>query len=343
MKRQLISLMIILPLSSLFPSLEIYAQGGGAELGPTGAKGTKTSLPGPATLAFGVERKGKLDPRTSDKNASGGFFEEMILKDAKSEDLLSFHIESDNPSLGLQILGKNGAEVAVAKEPSGNFKINTPTGRLPANGDYRVRVTGVLIGRNAVPFKLEVNRLLTFVAYAERLRAIDNDSTATDDKKVAALEELVKLAPDGRLRSLTLGRLIDLYLKRMDVVKAEAAIDQVIKASGDVSFKIIYDNKWRKVVKSRAGGFTFEDRRAGALKIQSGQLTITDARDKALATLTGQQIRELSKDLVATYNLITITADSRGRQYVFASENMLQGEVDLIFKMIQKHVLGKAY
>jgi hypothetical protein len=342
MKRQLISLIIILPLLSLFPSLEIYAQGGGAELGPTGGKGSKTPLSGPVTptLHFGVERKGKLDPRTSDKNASGGFFEEMILKDAKSEDLLSFQIESDNPSLGLQILGKNGAEVAVAKEPSGNFKISTPTGRLPANGDYRVRVTGVLTGRNAVPFRLEVNRLLTVVAYAERLREIDNDSTATVEKKVAVLEELVKLAPDDRFRSVTYGRLIDTYLARMDVVKAEATMDRMIKANGVIRIQIIFDNKWRPMAKSRAGGFDFADKRVGSLKIQAGQLTISDLRDKTLASLTGQQIGELSNTLVAAYNLVDITDSNKGKRYVFAPETMRQGETDLIIKMIKKHVKG---
>jgi hypothetical protein len=339
MKRQLISLMIILPLLSLFLSLEIYAQdpeGKLREIKPT------PSVSATPTLPFGVERKGKLDPRTSDKNGSGGFFEEMILKDAKSEDLLSFQIESDNPSLGLQILGKNGAEVAVAKDPSGKFKINTPTGRLPANGDYRVRVTGVLNGRNAIPFKLEVNRLLTAVAYSERLGAIDNDSTAPVEKKVAELEELVKVAPDDRFRSLAYGRLIGFHLERMDVVKAEAAMDRMIKASGAVSFKIAYDNKWRTMAKSRAGGFGFEDNRVGSLKIQAGQLTISDARNKALATLTGQQIGELSKALVSAYNLVTITDNDKRKRYFFAPESMRQGEADLIIKMIQKHVMGKA-
>jgi hypothetical protein len=289
-----------------------------------------------------VERKGKLDPKTSDKNADGSFSEVMILNDAKSEDLLTFHIESDNPSLNLQILGKNNVEVEVAKDPSGDFKINTPTGALPADGDYRVRVTGVLTGRNAVPFKLKVNRLLTTDAYAKRLYNIDNDSNAPVEKTVAELEELVKLAPDDRYRSVTFGRIGDIHFKRLDVVKAEAAMDRMIKANGAVRIQISYDNKWRPMAKLRAGDFGFEDKRLGSLRIQAGQLTISDAKDKTLASLNGQQIRELSKTLVATYNLVTITANNTRRPYVFGSETMRQAEADLIIKLIQKHVMGKA-
>ena len=339
MKRQLIYMMIIIPLASLFSSLEIYAQDPEGKLRENKTTPSVSATP---TLAFGVERKGKLDPRTSDKNGAGGFFEEMILKDAKSEDLLSFQIESDNPSLGLQILGKNGSQVAVAKEPFGNFKINTPTGRLPANGDYRVRVTGILTGRNAVPFKLEVNRLLTDVAYSARFSEIDKNPTAPVEKKVAELEELVKLAPNDRFRSVTFGRLIGIHLERMDVVKAEAAMDRMIKASGVVSIQITFDNKWRPMAKSRAGGFDFADKRVGSLKIQPGQLTISDARDKQLVSLTGQQVGELSKTLVAAYNLVEIADNTKRKRYVFSPESMRQGDTDLIIKMIRKHVMGMA-
>src|SRR5215468_2797601 len=104
MKRQLISLMIILPLLSLFSSLEIYAQSGTGDLPgtrpaptPTTTKTTsgRGSKPGPntpviLTLNVGEERRGKLEP--SNKGPDGSFFEEMILY-AKAEDWLTFHIE----------------------------------------------------------------------------------------------------------------------------------------------------------------------------------------------------------------------------------------------------------
>src|SRR5262245_65926291 len=90
MKRQLISLMIIRPVLSLFSTLEVYAQGGAGELpgskpAPTtkpkaGARDTRSPSHTPAipTLAFGEGRNGRLDPKTSYKNADGSFYEEMI-------------------------------------------------------------------------------------------------------------------------------------------------------------------------------------------------------------------------------------------------------------------------
>ncbi|MGH9935437.1 MAG: hypothetical protein ACREAM_04270, partial [Blastocatellia bacterium] len=213
MKRQLIhhliSLAVLILFSSLCVSFRVYAQSGtgelpGAKPTPTpsakGAKSARPAAPAPApvtsTLTFGEETKRKLDPKTSDKGAAGSYFEELILN-AKSEDLLTLRLESENPSLGLQILDKDNAEVAVAKNSSGEFKINTQTGGLPADGEYRVRVTGVISGRSAVPFTLKVNRLgLTYTAYNERLQKIKvyygESDQALIDETLAKLEELGK-------------------------------------------------------------------------------------------------------------------------------------------------------
>ncbi|MGH9755907.1 MAG: hypothetical protein ACREA2_24255 [Blastocatellia bacterium] len=351
MKRQLISLMIILPLLSLFFSLEIYAQGGDPSLTgvkPTpAAKDSKSPSTGAVTpiLSIGREKDGKLDPKTSKKIASGGFFEDLLLNNAKSEDLLSFRIESGNPSLGLQILGKNKAEVAVARDPSGDFKINTPTGGLPADGDYWIRVTGAFGGRNAVPFTIKVNRLgLTTVAYVERYRKIDanyrKDDPASAEETVAKLEDLGKADPS---RALTIERLSRIHLEdRKDAAKAGAAMERAIKAKGEVNIGISFDNKWRTMSKSRSGDYNFQDKRVGQIKIQAGQLTLPDPSNKKPVILTGQQIRELTKTLVATYTLVTITADNNRRPYVFAAETMQQAEADLVIKLIQNHVMGKA-
>src|SRR5262245_42058295 len=131
MKRQLISLIIILPLLSLFSFSEIYAQLPTGELtGPpksttsdTGGAKSGPSKPGPIFLAFGAEKRVKLDSRAS-KSEPGIFSEEMILK-ADSEDSLSFRVKSSDPSLDaslvLQIYGKYNSEIAVMKEPSGDF------------------------------------------------------------------------------------------------------------------------------------------------------------------------------------------------------------------------------
>jgi len=348
---KLISPIIILPLLILFSSLGVYAQGGdpslpGAKPTPTpGAKDPKSpSGPGTPTLTFGVERKGRLDPKSSDKNPDGSFFEEMILR-AESEDSLAFRVKSDYPLLGLRILGKNNAEVPVAKDASGDFKITTPTEGLPANGDYRVRVTGALAAKTAVPFTIKVDRVgLTATAYSERFNKIYANYRESDpasvDETVAKLE---RLGRDDPSRPTAFERLAIIYLEiRRDVAKAERAMEQAIKANGVVRIQIAYDNKWRTMTKLRSGNLGFEDQRTGWLRIQAGKLTISDKGNKLLTSMSGQQIKDLSKTLVSAFNLVSITGNDSRRPYVFAPEAMRQVEADLVIKLIQNHVIGKA-
>jgi len=358
MKRQLISLMIILPLLSLFSTLEVYAQDGvpkltGAEPAPTtktnktGAKDTKSQSHAPSNpkLAFGEGKNGRLDPKSSDKNADGSYYEEMILN-AKSDDWLTFHVEGENPLFGLQILDKNNAEVPIAKDPSGDFKINTPTGGVPADGEYRVRVTGVLIGKNASPFKINVNRLgLTVMAYVERFNQINSNFRESDpasvEETVTKLEELGRDNPSRSTAFELLGRI---YLDvRKDIAKAEAAMDQAIRAKGVALIRISFDNQWRRMAKMKSGNYGFEDARSGWLKIGPGQITISDLSNKPLASLSGLQIKDVLKTPVAAYNMVSITTDNPRKPYVFAPKTMQMAETELVIRLIQNHVVGKTY
>ena len=361
MKRQLISLMIILPLLSVFSTLEVYAQGGtpkltGTEPAPpapttkpkAGARDTRSPSPSHTpvihTLAFGEVRNGRLDPKTSDKNADGSSYEEMILH-AKSEDWLTFRVEGDNPLLGLQILDKNNAEVPIAKDPSGDFKINTPTGGLPADGEYRVRVTGLLIGRTPSPFTINVNRLgLTTTVYVDRYQNIYSNYRKEDP--VSVVETVAKLEALGRdnpSRSTAFELLGIIHLEvRKDIENAEAAMERALKANGSAVFQISFDSQWRRMAKLRSGDFAFEESRSGWLKIGPGQLTITDLSGKTLGTLNGQQIKELSKNLVGAHALVTINASNTRKPYVFATKTLAQPETDLVMRLIQNHVMGKA-
>src|SRR5262249_36133846 len=130
MKRQLFPQIAVLLTLVLFTpfnaSVNVRAQGGDAKLpsetnptpAPNTVKTTKSVTSTPTApsahvsniLTFGEERKGKLDPKTSDKGAAGTLFEELLIK-AKSDDLLVFQFESGNPAIGLQILDKDNAEV----------------------------------------------------------------------------------------------------------------------------------------------------------------------------------------------------------------------------------------
>ena len=350
MKRLSISIIFLLPLFPLFFSSEIHAQSSDGALPgttkpttTTGGKETKSAPSGPAMLAFGAERKGKLDPRTS-KSESGTFFEDIHFK-GESDDSLSFRLVSADPSLGLQLFGRNNAEVAVRKDSSGDFRIATPTGGLPADGDYRIRVTGAISGKSAVPFTIKVDRLgLTAVAYVERFNRIlssynDKDAVSVDET-VVKLEKLAKDAPNYPAAFERLGII---YMEiRKDTAKAEWAMDRAIKAKGTAIFQIAFDNKWRPMAKLRSGDMGFEDKRIGWLKIQAGIITLHDAAsNKTLATISGPQIKELSKAVVSAYNLVSITTNNNRKPYTFAPEAMRQVEADLVVKLINDHVVGR--
>jgi hypothetical protein len=351
MKRQLIFLMIILPLSSLFSFLEIYAQPGTGEL-----PGTKSSAPPPQKtktasakgstkggsnapvvmpLNLGEERKGRLDASTKDPD--GSFYEEMTLN-AKSEDWLSFHVESDNPDLELRIIDINKDEVPIAKDPSGAFRLSTPTGGLPVDGQYRVRVTGA-VGKTPIPFKIKVDRLgLTSIAYAERFSSIysnyKKDDPASVQETVSKLEELGRDDPNRSTAFETLGII---YIDNNDVDKAALAMEQSLKAKGLAVFLISFDKQWRRLTKSTSGDFGFAEHRSGWLKIGPGKVTITDLAGKELENLSANEIKTLSRTLVSAYNLVTIVSTTR-KQLNFAPKSMRQAEADLVIKLIENYV-----
>jgi hypothetical protein len=192
---------------------------------------------------------------------------------------------------------------------------------------------------------------LSTVEYSDRYRKIYYDYTNTKaslDETVTNLEGLVKLAPDDSARSITYQFLGLLYLHgRHDAAKAEAAMDQAIKANGSAIVEISFDNKWRQMAKSRSGEYDFEDRGRGWLKIENGKLTLTDLNsqpllnDKTTASLTGQEIKDLSKTLAAAFTLVQITTNNTRRPYIFATRDKRQDEAELVIKLIKKHVQGK--
>lgn len=328
---------------------QVYAQSGTGELPsakttPTPKPGTKApakpAAPVTPTLAFDQEVKGRIDPRGSEKATGGGLFEDHILN-AKSDDLLTFQLLSAEANLSLQILDKDKIEVPVARNQAGAFKINTPSGGLPADGEYRVRVVGAA-GKTAVPFSLKVVRVgLTPIAYNERFNQIiinykDSDPASVEET-LAKLEELTK-ADSSKPSAFEFLGIIYLYNKP-DIAKAEQAMDQAIKLNGAAVVKISYDSQWRRMARLRNGKTGWEDARTGWLRIRPGQVEVTDPSNKVLATVPGAQIKELSKILTANSNLITVTGERR--QFVFEPGSGKQEEADLVIKLVQTHVMKR--
>jgi len=333
-------------------NFNICAQGGDAKLTPlpkptpapkTETKSSRPAAPVSNVLAFGQEMKGRIDNRRSDKGAGGSLYEEYVLN-AKSEDLLTFQLQSSDPSVGLQVLDQNNTEIPLTKySDNGDYSLKTQTGGLPADGEYRVRVVGEARAKT-VPFSMKVNRMgLVVNVYNERLTQIYNNFKENDpaslDETVAKLEELTK---DDSFKAGAFEFLGILYLyNKRDFEKAEAAMERAIRLNGAAVVKITFDAQWRRMARQKSGQFGWEETRSGWVRIRPGQLTLTDLGNRTLASVSGAQVKELSKVLTADRNLVTITGENARRQFVFEPGSGEQAEADLVIKLIQNHVMGK--
>jgi hypothetical protein len=111
--------------------------------------------------------------------------------------------------------------------------------------------------------------------------------------------------------------------------------------------EISFDRKWRQMKKLQSGNHDSKNLGMGWLKIEPGKLTLLDMKsqplynDKTEASLTGQQIKEVTKTLNTEYPQIQITTDTTRKPYIFAARAKQQVEADLVIKLIQKHVMGK--
>lgn len=365
MKRQRILMVAAVTALALFllpgEQFSVYAQSGKGAL-PT-AKPTPAPKPRPTTakpaapvtpvvpvtptLVFNQESSGRLNPQESEKGAGGSLFQEYLLN-AKSDEVLTFRLEGENAALELQILDADKKEITLAKDAaSGEFKINSSTGALPADGEYRLRVSGAASGKTSIPYTVKVNRLgLTGNAYNERFNKLYTAYAALPEGDSAALDETLvrfeELAKDDETRATTFELLGIIYLyNKHDAAKAGQAMEQAIKLKGAAVVKISYDSQWRRMAKLKAGNFGWEDARTGWLRIRPGQIALTDPSNKTLASLSGRQIKELSKILTATSSLVTITAENVRRPLVFAPGSGQQAEADLVIRLIQNYVMGK--
>jgi hypothetical protein len=362
MKRHSLSAYLGLSVLVLFwtfnATLNADAQGGSGQLPgvkptPTpvpkgGSKVTRSSTPATPenpTIAFNREITGRLDAKSSAKTPNGNLFFEEFIINAKSSDQLTFRIQSDTPGIALQIFDKDKTEIAVAKEfSSGNYRLSTSSGGLPADGEFRLRVTGALMGMASVPFVLTVNHIgLIPTIYNERLQAIQRDYRESDPNSVN--ETITKLEELSREDSSKPGAfeflgLLQLYVRR-DFAKAGIAMEQAIKTNGAAIVKITFDSQWRRMAKVKSGNYDWEEPRTGWLRIRPGQIALTDLANKPLASLKGTQIKEMAKIMTSTNHLVALTADGVRRPFVFLPGSKDVGEADLVLKLIQTHVMGK--
>jgi len=248
----------------------------------------------------------------------------------------------------VQILDTANAEVAVNKDATtGEFKIATPSGGLPGDGEYRLRVTGAANSRNTAPFTLKVTRLgLVQNVYNARLEKTylayfgprENDQAVIDE----TLYDLVELVKDDGNKPGAYEMLGIVYLNsRRDPAKAEWAMGQAIKNNGAAVIKITFDSQWRRLAKLKSGKVDWEDPRSGWLRIYSGKMSLTDPASRVLASVDGAQIKELTKVVTNNNHLVTINVEGVRRPFVFLPGNRESLDADLVIKFIQTYVVGK--
>jgi hypothetical protein len=340
--------------ASIGAGSEIYAQGGDAKLTPeakptpapktskSGGRPTAAPTPIPPrvtpTVVFNQEYKDRLDLKLSGKIPTGGVFEDFILN-AKTYDWLNFELAAAAQDLVIRVIDSQNADIPVARGGPNLFKINTATGGVPADGEYRLRVEG----KTPAQFSLTVKRLgLTVNIFNERFNKIYSSIRESDPATIdAAIRDLETLAIDDNARPTTYEQLGMMYLyNRRDYEKAEQAYEQAIKRNGAGVIKITFDSQWRNMAKLKSGKLDWEDSRVGWLRIRPGQLILTDPGNRPLATVTREQIKGLTSVSAENYHLVTVTGENQFRPYIFSPGTREKGETDLVVKLIQTFVMN---
>ncbi len=341
---------IALPLFALLLiPVTALAQGGSGELpgtkpAPKPRAQPKEAAPVITTITLNEAIESRLDSRSSDKIASGHFFQQYDWT-ARAQDHYSLKLETEDPNFVVQVFDKDNVEIPLSRDMnSGVYSIKTPSGSVPADGDYQVRVSGPIRSRRAVPFTLTVNRLgLLPNIYNERFQNIILKFRETEPSSVdETLQNLEQLAADDDQKpgAFEFIGIIQLYNKS-DFEKAEKAMEQAIKASGAAVIRISHDKQWRKMVKAKNGEFNWQEPQTGWLRIRPGNLLISDYSNRTLARIESGKVLELSKILTASNNMVSVLADGEKRPYIFLPGTKQLAEADLVIKLIQMHVMSK--
>jgi hypothetical protein len=371
--QQLYHIVLLLSLS-FFQAQQVAAQGGSGTLPPaTKSKPTptpkgKTSTAKPGTntatntavtenkpasvnrrpastpaLAFNQAVNASLDAQSSGRIATGSYYNEYVLT-AKASDLLSIQFQPDNPSLALRIYDPAHNELPIVKDSmTGDYRFDTPTGTLPADGEYRVRLLNTSEDKKAAgAYTLKVVRSgMTEAAYEAQLQKIAGQFKGGDaanlDATIAQLDQLIAEDANKPGAYELLGVV---YLNHKgDAAKAESNMEQAIKLGGAAMFKIAYDAQWRRP--KRVGqSFEWEDPKQAWLRVYEGKAILADPNNpqQNIFALLAAQIRGIER--MAPAPVINVQGLAR-RNYLFSPASKQAAEADLMMRLLQAHVLRK--
>lgn len=306
-------------------SLSAFAQGGSGDLPPVPKSTSSKAKPKPSTtkakttspkssakvvvakepakvapIAFDQPLEGKIEAQTAGRIPPNVYYQDYVLTGTDA-DLFNIQISSLHASLKVELLDANKIMVPLKRnESSGEYHLNTPDQILPADGEYRVRVSVAPSPTLAAPvlFTLKINHLgLTAAGYKNRLEQIVKGFNPQKvEESIGQLERLSQDDPKQAGAYEYLGLLYNEFQK--DQVKGSAAMMQAIKLGGSAIFKVAHDSQWRRPSRDRQNQrMSFPDLRTSWVKISSTQLTISDFNtiDKPMLTITKAQLKEANR------------------------------------------------
>jgi hypothetical protein len=295
------------------------------------------------TLVFNQPVIASLEAQGTGRLATGHYYNEYVLT-AKASDLLMIQFQPDSNPLSLRIYDQSRAELPIVKDSmTGDYRFDTPTGTVPADGEYRLRVLNPADDKKAIgAYSLKVTRTgMTEAAYEARLQTISSrfkaGETASVDETIKQLDELI--AEDAnKPGAYELLGVLHLYYKN-DSAKAVGQMEQAIKLGGAAMFKVSYDSQWRRP-KRTGGGFIWEDPRTAWLRLQDGKAVLADMSNpnQIISTLQGTQINKIERLPIAPV-IVMQTQPRLIVQFSPASKN--GAEADLILRLLQAHVAKK--
>lgn len=354
---------MLVVLAVVYLSAEVSGQGGSGKLPgsktvkpkPTPKPVVREEPPAPPTarapatvppIAFNQLITASLDPRTSGQIKAGIYYDDYLLQ-GTDDDLFTIFLQSPNPALTVQVYDKDGRGLPTLRDPrSGEFKLDSQGGTLPATGDYRLRVVGVVTDAAGGPigYTIRLNRTgLTETGYQAKLQSIilafNAPETKNVDETIARLENLVD--QDGsQPGGYELLGVMYLY-HRSDLVKAAAAMENSIKFKGAAVFRVTHDPVLGRAPRKKPDGlYDWVEGRTSWLRIQPDQLSLADMSNEqeTIFSLTGNQVREVAPSKVGTMTILSIKTPTQSKGYSLSPGTKSQGEADLILKMLRTYV-----
>ena len=295
-------------------------------------------------LAFNQPVVASLESQGAGRLPTGHYYHEFTLS-AKASDLLAIQFQPDMPVLALRIYDAARAELPIVKDAmTGDFRFDTSTGTVPADGEYRVRIINASEEKKPIgAYRLLIVRTgMTGAAYDARLRQISEGFKASEAASVdATIKQLEELIAEDANKPGAYELLGAIYLNhKSDPDKAASQMEQAIKLGGAGLFKVSYDSQWRRPKRSPAG-FIWEDAKTAWLRIQDANLAVADPANpsQSLITVAGAQVVKVER--LPILPVITIQLASR-RTLQFSPASKNGAEADLIVRLLQSHVAKKS-